>query len=144
MSVSPPLASAHQVSIEVAHAFIKSSSRRPPGNSSRDCFPYNPAANPPAFPSPSCNSLWGSRRYAPGSFELICCMNPLQITKASDRIRTPVSISVPQDRLGNNGATPSNFDSAAVPLERQNASFGSFDFLKLLETGPNGKSSNTF
>ena len=52
--------------------------------------------------------------------------------------------SVPHDRLGNNGAVSSmaaqSTDAAVKSLERQNASFGSFDFLKLLETGPHGKS----
>lgn len=55
-----------------------------------------------------------------------------------------VQTSVPQERLGNNGATSSatlgSSHAAAAPLERQTASFGSFDFLKLLETGPNGRS----
>lgn len=54
--------------------------------------------------------------------------------------------SVPQERLGNNGAVSSaaghNLNASTTPLERQNASFGSFDFLKLLETGPNGLSSS--
>lgn len=54
-----------------------------------------------------------------------------------------IATSVPQERLGNNGATPSTTIEAeevrTAPLERQTASFGSFDFLKLLETGPNGE-----
>ena len=77
------------------------------------------------------------------------CMNSLHSAKQSDAKRTSsISLSVPQDRLGNNGATSSTPDSTTLstagPLERQNASFGSFDFLKLLETGPNGKSSLQF
>lgn len=62
----------------------------------------------------------------------------------SRRAHTDSHTSVPQERLGNNGASPSaglgSLHAAAAPLERQSASFGSFDFLKLLETGPNGRS----
>lgn len=68
-------------------------------------------------------------------------------TAASVRASTPSPVTeipstIPQERLGNNGAVSSTAGltqhALAVPLERQNASFGSFDFLKLLETGPTG------